>query len=162
MADRAAGALPAGYVTVVLADSNGKETRRVYETKSTVGSSEVIVLADALQAITQLEVVDVLWTVRETGFTPITVEANSSTAETASVSAQLADGRNFSFNLPALKAAMKIGKTVDGTNATLMSFLENFDDGAGVAAVPGSFYVSDGQEISEVFHEADLVTGIVN
>jgi len=162
MADRPAGVAPYGYVSVILQDSNGKQISRRYEKKSGSTETEAIEVADALQATTQLEVVDVLLTTRVAGYTPIAAEANSSVSETASVAVQLADGRGYSFNMPALKAALKTGKNVIGNNATLLAFLEYFDDGAGIANVAGDFYVSDGQEISETFHEDGLVTGKVN
>ena len=162
MADRPAGVAPYGYCSIVMQDSNGKQIQRRYEIKSGTDATECIELADVLQATTQLEVIDVLLTTRVTGFTPIGAEANSSVAETASVAAQLGDGRMYSFNMPALKAALKTGKNVIGNSATLLNFLEYFDDGVGIANVAGDFYVSDGQEISETFHEDGLVTGKVN
>jgi hypothetical protein len=162
MADRPAGVLPYGYCTIVLEDSDGQETQRRYEIKSGTTATQCIELADVLQAITQLAVKDVLLTTRVTGFTPSAAETNSSVAETASVAVELADGRDYSFRMPALKSAIKSGSTVIGTNAALLDFLEYFDDGAGIANVAGDFYVSDGQEISEAFHEDGKVTGVVN
>lgn len=162
MAGRPAGVAPYGYTTVILKDINGIETQKRFENRAATTTTEAIEVADALQAITQLEVVDVLFTQRVTGFTPTAAEANSSVAETASVKVDLADGQKYTFTLPALKQALKIGSIVDGSNAALKSFLEYFDDGAGVLNVVGDFYVSDGEEISESFHEDDLTTGVVN
>lgn len=162
MADRAAGVLPAGYCTIVLEDENGLQTTKKFEMKSGILDADCVSLADALQAITQLTVVDLLITRRSTAFTAIAAETNSAVAETASVKVKLGDGRYYTFTLPALKSALKIGYSIDGSNADLKSFLEWFDDGAGIANVAGSFYVSDGQEISETWHEDNKVTGKVN
>lgn len=162
MADRPAGVLPYGYLSVTLQDIDGQEAQRRYEIKSTTSDADCISLADDLQATTQLTVKDVQLTRRLTGFSATAPEVNSSVAETATVAVEMADGRGYSFNMPALKAALKNGKQVIGTNAALLSFLEWFDDGAGILNVVGSFYVSDGQEISEAFHEDGKVTGVVN
>lgn len=162
MADRPAGVPPYGYVTIVLQDIDGQETSRRYEIKSGTTGTQAIELADALQAITQLEVVDVLLTTRVTGFTPVAAEANSTASQTSSVKVQLGDGRDYTFNIPAPKSTIKSGKNIIGNNADLLAFLEYFDNGDGVFNVAGDFYVSDGQEISEAYHEAGKVSGVVN
>lgn len=154
---------PAATVTVTLEDSNGMQTTRRYESRSAaITDAQAYGLADLLQACTQLEVVDVQVTRRVTGFTATAAEANSAVAETASVRAQLASGAYYSFNLPALKAALKSGSNVVGSNAALKAFLNSFDNGDGVAADQGLFYCSDGETLSEAFIEADNVSGKVN
>ncbi|MFQ5580274.1 MAG: hypothetical protein ACE5FZ_06650 [Nitrospiria bacterium] len=154
---------PAATVTITLEDSNGMQTTRRYEARlAGVTDAEAVVLADALQAITQLEVVDVQVTRRVTGFTATTAEANSAVAETASARAQLASGAFYSFNLPALKAAIKSGSNVNGANAALQTFLTQFDNGDGVALTTGVFYCSDGEALSEAFIEAGNVSGKIN
>lgn len=161
-------AKPAATVTVTMQDINGFTTKRTYEARSAALTDvQAEALADALQAITQLEVTDVIISRRATGFTPIAAEANSSIAETASVTAPSmtvagADAGPYTFNLPALKAAVKAGKNVDTTNANLLAFLAQFDNGDGVAASDGLFFVSDGEELTEAGIEAGQVSGKVN
>lgn len=154
---------PAAVVTITLQDSNGMQTQRRYEARiAGIVDADVISLANELQAITQLEVVDAQVSRRVTGFTPIAAEANSAVAETASVRAQLASGAFTSLNLPALKAAVKAGSNVDGGDANLQAFLQNFDNGDGVGAAAGDYFVSDGEELSEAYIESGAVSGKVN
>lgn len=163
MADRAAGTLPAGYVTVTFEDANGKRTSRQYEYKAGTSEANMIALSDALQTLTQLSVVGLQYSTNLTGFASTAAEANSSVKETASVRAQMADGRFHTFNLPALKAAYKSGTNVVTTSGgAITDFAEWFDDGAGIVNVVGAFYVNDGQEISETYHEAGKLSGKVN
>lgn len=162
MAGRPAGVAPYGYTTVELRDINDLRTQKRFENRAATTLAEAIEIAEALQAITQLEVVDVLFTQRVVGWAPIAAEANSSVAETANVKVRKADGGEYTFVLPAVKQALKNGSQINGSNADLKSFLEYFDDGAGVLNVVGDFYVSDGEEISEAFHEDNLATGVVN
>lgn len=162
MADRPAGVAPYGYVTIVMQDADGNETSRRYEIKNGTTATQAIELADVLQAITQLEVVDVLLTTRVTGFTATAAEANSTASQTSSIKVQLGDGRDYTFNVPAPVAAIKSGTNIIGNHADLLAFLEYFDNGDGLLNVAGDFYVSDGQEISEAYHEAGKVSGKVN
>jgi hypothetical protein len=127
-----------------------------------VSDGVAIALADDLQETTQLEVVDLIVTRRVAGFTPIAAEANSSVAETATVRVQKDEGDFYPFNLPALKAALKSGASVNGSNAALKTFLAHFDNGDGVAADQGEFFVSDGETVSEAFIEANNASGKVN
>lgn len=155
--------LPAAVVTVTFQDSNGAQTSRQYEARSAaISDAQAITLADGVQALTQLEVVDLQVNRRVAGFTPITAETNSAVAETASLRVQLAGGGFHSFNLPALKAAFKAGVNVVGSAAAMQTFLQNFDDGSGAGGTAGLFFVSDGEEIDEVFVEAGNATGKVN
>lgn len=161
--------LPAATVTVTLQDVDGQKTQRSYEARSAaITDAQAYGLADDLQALTQLEVVDLTVTRRVTGFTPIAAETNSSVAETATVRVPIktvagANAGIYPFNLPALKAAFKSGKNVVGTAAAMLTFLGNFDNADGVAATDGLFFVSDGEEVSETALEAPvLVEGKVN
>lgn len=155
--------LPASTVTIKFQDSDGQETTRSYAGRvAAITDAQAFGLADNLQAITQLEVIDVMVTRRVTGFTPIAAETNSSVAETASVSVPLATGGKHTFNLPALKAAVKSGKNVNTTNANLLAFLANFDDGSGTGGTAGNFFVSDGEALDETAIEADQFSGKVN
>lgn len=154
--------LPASTVTVTLQDDNGLRTQRSYEGRiAALADADAIALADDLQALTQLEVVDLVVTRRLTGFTAIAAETNSSVSETASVRTIMEQGDFYTFNLPALKAAVKSGSNVN-VIAALITFLEHFDNGDGIAAVEGEYYVSDGEKLKEVSLEANDVTGKVN
>lgn len=155
--------LAASTVTVTFQDSDGQQTSRQYEGRlAALTDAEAVALADAIQALTQLEVVDLQVSRRLTGFTPIAAEGNSSVAETASIKVELDGGGFHTFNLPALKSAFKSGATVNGNDAAIATFLSNFDNGDGTAANEGPFFVSDGEKISEVFVEDGKVSGKVN
>jgi hypothetical protein len=155
--------LAASTLTITLQDADGQQTKRSYEGRiAAFSDANAIAAADLLQAITQLEVVDVQVSRRVAGFTPIAAEGNSSVAETASVRTQLDEGDFYTFNLPALKAAVKSGATVNGSNADLKAFLNLFDNGDGVAADQGTLFVSDGETISEAYIEANNASGKVN
>lgn len=146
--------VPASVCTITLKDENGFETTRSFEGRiADLLDADAVGLADDLQALTQLEVVDVTVTKHVSGFTPIAVEANSSVAETASVTVIKTEGDKHTFNLPALKAAQKSGKGIV-VNAALLAFLANFDNGDGVGAAAGPFFISDGEEISEAYLES--------
>lgn len=153
----------AATVTVTLQDADGQQTRRSFEARSAaIADAEAIALSDAIQTITQLSVVDLQVSRRVTGFASTAAEANSAVAETASLKAQMTEGDFHTFNLPALKAAYKSGKTVNGANADIQAFLSQFDDGGGVGGTAGLFYVSDGEELLETFIEAGNAEGQVN
>lgn len=156
-------ALPASVVTITLQDADGQQTQRTYEGRTAAITDGVANgLADNLQALTQLEVVDVQISRRVTGFTPTAAEANSSVAETATLRCELAGGGFHSFNLPAMKSAFKSGASINGNDAAIATFLSNFDNGDGAGATAGNFYVSDGEEISEAYVEGGKVSGKVN
>lgn len=156
--------LPASTVTVTLKDSNGQTTQRSFEGRvAAITDGEAVAIADKVQTLTQLEVVDVQVSRRVSGFTPTAAEANSSRKETASVKAPLAGGGYHSFNLPALKSTYKSGSNVVANHADVLSFLNEFDDGGGTAATAGKFYCNDGEEILETALEGTpQVEGVVN
>lgn len=155
--------LPASTITITFQDSDGQQTSRSYEGRTAaITDAQAIALADDEQALTQLEVVDLQISRRVTGFTPIAAEANSSVAETATIRAELEGGGYHSFNLPALKSAFKSGATVNGNDAAVSTFLSHFDNGDGVGATEGLFFVSDGEKISEAYVEGGKVSGKVN
>lgn len=156
--------LPAASVTVSLQDSNGKRTSRIFEARdAAITDAQAQAVANAVQALTQLEVVDLQVSRRVTGFTPTAAEVNSSTRESASLRVPLASGGYQSFNLPALKAAKKSGTNVV-VDADVLAFLALFDNGDGTAASAGTLYCNDGEEISETVLEdsPNLIEGKVN
>lgn len=83
-------------------------------------------------------------------------EANSSRQNDWSMTVRKSTLRNsrggtYTFRkLPQIKAALS-GSTriIDASPAAFNNFLENFDDGAGLAAVVGDWYISDGEEVVE-------------
>jgi len=154
---------PAATVTVVYEDADGQRTSRQYEARlAAVTDAQAIALADDAQALTQLSVVDLLITRRVTGFTPTAAETNSAVAETATIRAQLESGAFHSLNLPAVKAGFKSGKNINGAATEMITFLGHFDNGDGVQAAEGNFFVSDKEKLSELFIEAGNVEGKVN
>lgn len=161
-------AKPAATVTIQLKDINGYTTSRTYAARAAaITDVQAEALADDLQALTQLEVTDVIVSRRASGFTPIAAEANSSIAETASLTAPSktvagADAGPYTFNLPAVKQAFKSGKNLVATDAAVLAFLAQFDNADGAAASDGLFYISDGEEISEVGVEAGEAFGKIN
>lgn len=155
--------LAASTVTITFQDSDGQQTQRTYEGRlAALTDAQAITLADDLQALTQLEVVDLQISRRVTGFTPTAAETNSAVAETATIRAELGGGGFHSFNLPALKSTFKSGASVNGNDAAIATFLGHFDNGDGVGATAGNFYVSDGEEISETYVEGGKVSGKIN
>lgn len=155
--------LPASTVTVSFRDINGLTTQRSYEGRIVaLTDANAIALADALQALTQLEVVDLQVSRRVAGFTPIAAEANSSRSETASVKCELAAGGFHTFNLPAIKSTLKSGSNLTTSAAAFLTFLALFDDGGGAGGTAGPFFVNDGEELSELYIEAGSVSGKVN
>lgn len=154
---------PAALVTVVYEDSNGMRTQRQYEAKSAaISDNDALALANDSQPTTQLSVVDVLVSRRITGFNSTPAEQNSSVAETASLRCRLGQGGFHTLNLPALKAPLKSGKSVNTNDPLLVAFLSHFDNGDGAGGTQGNFFVSDGEELSEAYIEAGKVEGKVN
>jgi hypothetical protein len=66
----------------------------------------------------------------------------------------------YTFNLPEPKAALvNADGTIDLTDAAVDAFRENFDDGSGIPAVVGDWYVSDQEELIE---DEEAVEGFLN
>ncbi|MCB0167738.1 MAG: hypothetical protein KDI79_26160 [Anaerolineae bacterium] len=159
---------PAATVTVTLQDSNGKQTQRQYEARvAAITDAQAIALSDIVQNLTQLSVVDLQVTRRPTGFVSTAAEANSSKSETASLRVPIktqagADAGYYTFNLPALKAAKKSGQNVTTSDADILAFVAQFDNADGAAGTDGLFYVSDGEEVSELGVEGGNISGKIN
>jgi hypothetical protein len=92
-------------------------------------------------------------------------EAKSSRQKDASLVFLKSDLRTsragrYTFNLPEPKAALvNADGTIDLTDAAIDAFRENFDDGSGIPAVVGDWYVSDQEELIE---DEEAVEGFLN
>jgi len=72
-------------------------------------------------------------------------------------------GGTYTFTIPHPKVGLiNADGTLDKTDNNIGSFLENFDDGAGVAAVVGDWFVSDGEEIIENTDGNNIVAAFMN
>jgi len=154
-------------VTLTFTDSYGKTTTRSYQARDANPSDGVVqALADAAQAISALSLTKAVVT-REVDVTGSTTaaETKSSRQKDASLKFQKSALRNshagpYTFNLTEPKAALV---DVDGTlvlsSTEFADWRELFDDGSGIAAVQGTFFVSDGEELVE---EIDPLDGFLN
>ena len=154
-------------VTLSFTDDYGKRTTRSYQSRDANPSDAAVQdLAAAAQALSALSVTKAVVS-RE-----VDVSAQSDAAESKAsrqkdaslvyVKSQLRNstGGQYTFNVPEPKAAIvNPDGTVDLTAAAVTGWRERFDDGAGVAAVVGNWYVSDGEELVE---EQAPVAGYLN
>jgi len=155
------------FVTVKLQDSRGKTISRRYEARdAAISDATVQNLASKLAAMTKLGVIDA--TVSRS--VDISVQATTPVAgcsknDTYSVRYQKSLLRNShggtgTFSLPELKdSIVNANGTIIGTSAEFDNFRELFDDGSGIAAIVGDFYVSDGEELIE---DAEVLGGEIN
>lgn len=154
-------------VTLTFLDAYGKQTKRSYQARDTEPSdAQVEALATDAQALTALSLTKAVVT-REVDVSAITTaaESKSSRQKDASIVYQKSGLRNskigrYTFNVPEPKAALVNGNgTLDLSDGAFDSWRENFDDGDGIPAVVGDFYVSDGEELIE---DAEAVDGFLN
>jgi hypothetical protein len=153
--------------TFVIADSYGKKTKRTYQSRlANPADADVQDLAGALQAFTALSVIKATVN-REVDISGQTTAAAalSSRQKDASLVFEKSGLRNshigqYTFNMPEPKAALVDGTgKIDLTAAAVTGWRERFDDGSGVPAVVGDWYVSDGEELIE---DEDPVDGFLN
>lgn len=144
-------------VTIGFQDSYGKRTRRGYMSRDADPTDAVVqALAQAAQDISALSVVYATVT-RDVDVSGITeaAEAKASRQKDASITYTKSALRNshpgpFTFNITEPKAALlNPNGSVDLANGLWDSWREKFDDGAGIAGVVGTFYISDGEELIE-------------
>lgn len=154
-------------VTFTWRDAYGKTTTRSYQARDNAPSDvQVQDLAVDAQALTALSLVKAVVT-REIDITAQSdaVEAKSSRQKDASLTYSKSDLRSsrsgpYTFNLPEPKAALvNPDGTIDLTSAVIDSWRENFDDGSGIPAVVGGWYVSDQEELIE---DAEAISGFLN
>jgi len=154
-------------VTFTWQDAYGKTTTRSYQARDNEPTdAEVQALAVDAQALSALSLVKAVVT-REVSITGQSdaAEAKSSRQKDASLVFLKSDLRTsragrYTFNLPEPKAALvNADGTIDLTDAAVDAFRENFDDGSGIPAVVGDWYVSDQEELIE---DEEAVEGFLN
>lgn len=154
-------------VTFTYLDAYGKQTTRSYQSRDANPADGVVqALATDAQALTALSLVKAVVT-REVDITGVTdaAEAKSSRQKDASLKYQKSALRNshsgpYTFNLPEPKAALlDAGGNIILTDGAIDNWRENFDDGSGIPAVVGDWYVSDGEELVE---DQEALDGYLN
>ena len=153
------------YCTLTFQDANKKKTTRSFRSRDDNPSDgNVEALAEAMQGLTKLSVVKAQVS-REVDITAQTedVVAGATRERQYAVKFQMSRLRNsgggeHTFNIPDLQDALTDAnndKIVIGA-AEFGAWRELFDDGAGIAAVQGNWYVSDDEELVE---EVDPIEG---
>jgi hypothetical protein len=154
-------------VTFTWQDAYGKTTTRSYQGRDNEPTDgEVQALAADAQALSALSLVKAVVT-REVDITGQSdaAEAKSSRQKDGSLvylKSNLRSSRagRYTFNLPEFKAALlNADGTVIITDGAIDSWRENFDDGSGIPAVVGDWYVSDQEELIE---DEEAVEGFLN
>ena len=146
-------------VTFHWQDAAGKTTTRSYKARSNEPSdANIQALAADAQALSAWSLIRATVT-REVDITAQSqaAEAKSSRQRDASLvynptSVQDAStGGTYTFKMPQFKdALLNAADEVDDLTATVFdNWTENFDDGQGVAGVPGSFYAGNQQQLIE-------------
>lgn len=146
--------------TLTFLDARGREQSNQYQWRSATppADADVQALAADAQALTALSLVraTVSYEVDITGESDA-VEAGASRQNDMSLEVRrstlrTSNGGTYTFRkLPQPKAAFTVAgqRTITTTDAAWNSFVENFDDGAGVAAIVGDWYISDREELVE-------------
>lgn len=152
--------------TFTLIDSENKTTTRTYthRTSDAIPEADVTGLATDLQALTGLSVIEAQITYpQDVSGISADVEDKASRQVDWSLEVRKSTLRNsrggkYTFNLPDPKDVLQLGNgQVDQNAAVMNNFLENFDDGDGLAAVAGEWYISDGEEVVEATASANAV-----
>ena len=160
-------------VTLTFIDSFGREQSNQYQWRDATPptDAEVQSLGGDAQAITALSLI------RATVSYEVDVTSESDTAEAGSSrqndmslevrrsTLRTSNGGTYTFRkLPQPKAAFTTPgqRTVITTDAAWNTFVENFDDGAGVAAIVGDWYISDREELVEGTAGDSIVAAYLN
>lgn len=160
-------------VTLTFRDDFGRKQSNEYQWRleTPPADSDVEALATDAQALTALSLdeAQVTYSVDVSGQSDTVVTGasrqNDWSMEVNKSKLRNSRGGTYTFRkLPQPKAALIIGNTkqVDSENAALNSFLENFDDGAGLAAIVGDWYISDGEEVVEGTGGDQIVAAYLN
>ncbi len=143
------------YANYVLEDAYGKRvTRRFQARDAAVTDAQVADLGADLAALTSLGLIEASVT-RPVTVTATTPVAGSTRSAGASVRYRKStqpgsNGGVWTFKIPHPPAALiNPDGTLDIADAVFNDFAENFDDGQGLAAVDGHFFVSDNEELVE-------------
>lgn len=158
-------------VTVTLLDDFQRTTKRSYthRTSDNPPEADVTGLLTDLQALTALSVIDAQVTYPvDVSAIQDAVESDASRQNDWSMEVRKSLLRNsrggsYTFNLPQPKAALTgPTKQIDTTQTELNDWIENFDDGAGIAAIAGNWYVSDGEELVEATGGDQIIDAYLN
>ena len=158
--------------TLVFVDSWGREQSNTYQWRQATAptAGNVQALAADEQAITGLSLLraSVSFEV-DVSAQSDAVEAGASRQNDWSLEVRKSTLRNsrggtYTFRkLPQPKAALLLPNgQIDTSIAALNTFVENFDDGAGLAAIVGDWYVSDGEELVEGTGGDSIVAAYLN
>lgn len=154
-------------VTFTWTDDEGKTYHTSYSARDNAPSDgEVQALATDAQAMSALSLTKatVSRDVNVTGQSDA-AEAGSSRQRDASLVYFLSNlrasiARRFTFTLPQFKAALLDAEgRIDPTAATFDNWRENFDDGAGIAAIVGDWFAGNQGELVE---DVDALEGFQN
>lgn len=139
------------YVNVRFRDAWQREISRRYQAKSAaISDANALAAVNAIAAITKLGVIEATVS-RPLTITPTDPTAGSNVTSTASLRCRKSNGGQYTFSLPEPKDAyINPDGTLITTDAVFDTWGELFDDGAGLAGIAGDFFVSDGEELSEV------------
>lgn len=156
-------------VTFTWQDSEGKKTSRSFTARDNAPSDgEVQALAADCQALSAWSLIKATVSrVVDITSQSDAAEAGSSRQRDASLvftpisNLRASLGGSYTFRMPQFKAALlnSVGQVADLTASVFGDFIENFDDGSGVAAVVGDFFVGNQGELIE---EVDPAAGFQN
>lgn len=146
-------------VTFTWQDSEGKTTTRSYQARDNAPTDGAVqALAADAQALSAWSLIKAVVT-REVDISGQTAaaEAGSSRQRDASLvynptsALRVSLGGSYTFRMPQFKAALlgSDGEISDLGAAAIDSWTENFDDGSGIAAVVGDFFIGNQQELLE-------------
>lgn len=146
-------------VTIKMVDAEGKAVSRSYQARDNEPSDvEVQLLAERLQALTAWSVIGATVT-RDVDVSAYTdaAEAGSSRQRDASLvynptsTLRNSLGGKYTFRMPQFKAALldSNGRISDTGAADIDNWTELFDDGAGIAAIVGTYFAGNQQELVE-------------
>ena len=152
-------------VTFTLRDSRGKTTSRSYawQDDTVPADADVQDLADVLQAITQLEVLDATISKR-VAYTGTAPSPTSTIAERGSLTVKMSEsdgGGTYTYDLPQVKESLIIGSALDITATEFQALVERFDDGLGVGGVAGDWRISRDRQVAEGVGGNNILAGWV-
>ena len=153
-------------VRVNLRDSRGMETSRSYgwTDGSMPDDSDVIALMDALQNITQLEVLGATAS-KKIAYNGTSPDPGSTIAEVASLTvlkSQSDGGGKYTFRLPQAKETLIEGSALVISDNAFRAWVELFDDGSGLQGVAGPWTVSNGEKLAEGTNGDSIISGHVD
>lgn len=152
-------------VTYKMQDSFGRVASARFEHRTnTPPSGDVQAMATSLANVTKLGVVSATVSYAEDVTAQATTpEAGANRQVDAFLQTRKADGGTYTFTLMHPKDALvNANGTLDLTAGALINFVENFDDGTGIAGIAGDWYISDGEELLEGTGGDNILAGGLN